>query len=82
MEYAPRLLRSWKEIADYCRKSERSLRRYQKFSGMPVCRFGRFVTASPNMIDVWLMQREKMRRERLQAEKQKQQTAQQPPPAA
>jgi hypothetical protein len=61
------LLCGWAEVAQYCRKSPRQLRRYVKTGGMPVVRFGKNVMTSPSMIDVWLLTREQSRRERARA---------------
>jgi hypothetical protein len=58
------LLVGWAEIARYCRKAPRTLKRYRDREGFPAWRWGRHVVAARENIARWLVVREQARRER------------------
>jgi len=60
----PTVFWSWDEITAYCRKPRRTLVRYVKEQGFPVCRVGAFVISSPGLIDSWIVARSQRSREK------------------
>jgi hypothetical protein len=48
------LLYGWAQIARYCHKAPRTLRRYQRIAAFPVFRWGRHVYSDGRMISAWL----------------------------
>jgi hypothetical protein len=58
------LLHGWQQIATYCQKSPRTLRRYRAREGFPTFRWGRSTYSHPQAILAWLAERERARRVR------------------
>jgi hypothetical protein len=48
------LLCGWQQIASYCKKSPRSLRKYRQVAAFPAFRWGRNVYADTRLIGAWL----------------------------
>jgi hypothetical protein len=49
----PEPLKGWKQIADFLGEPVSVVKRWES-EGMPVVKQGRFVTTSPNQLNVWL----------------------------
>jgi hypothetical protein len=61
----PRLLLGWSQISYYCGKSPRTLRRYRRTMGFPAYRWGRGTVSSPALVDSWLVEVARQKRERI-----------------
>ena len=51
----PKILKRWRQIADYLGESFNVVKRWAR-DGMPVHQQGRFVTTTPEQLNVWLSQ--------------------------
>jgi hypothetical protein len=59
------LLIGWKAISRHMQKSPRQLQTWAKYDGLPVVKYGRGrnVVITPHLIELWLMERGKRRRD-------------------
>ena len=58
------LLIGWNAISRFCGKSPRALRRYRRLEAFPAHRWGTHVVALPGTIRLWLMSRDRIKRQR------------------